>query len=66
MMLRFFKANAQKNLEMKVACQLCVQKSNIMDTSNIECVWHALCIAYSRDKEVGRFVYGAKLSLLSQ
>ena len=31
---------------MTVAQNLCVKKSYILDTSNIECVWHALCVTY--------------------
>ena len=36
------------NVEMTVALELGVQKINIVDTSNIGCVWHVLC----RNKEV--------------
>ena len=31
---------------MTVALKLGVQKSNIVDTSNIGCVWHVLCMVY--------------------
>ena len=34
------------SVEMTVALKLGVQKSNIVDTSNIGCVLHALCMVY--------------------
>ena len=37
---------------MTVALKLGVQKSNIVDTSNIGCVLHALCMVYCWNKEV--------------
>ena len=40
------------NVEMAIAWKLCVQISIIVDTSNIECVQHALCMAYCCDKLV--------------
>ena len=53
-----FQSKWTTNVEMTVALKLGVKKSNIIDTSNIGCVWHVLCMVY-------RFVYGAKLSSLS-
>ena len=37
-----FQSQQTTNVEMTVAQKLCVQKSNIMDTGNTECVWHAI------------------------
>ena len=37
---------------MTVSWKLHVQKSKIVNTRNIECVWHALCMAYCCDKEM--------------
>ena len=37
---------------MTVASELGVQKSNIVDTSNIGYVWHALCMVYCWNKEM--------------
>ena len=39
-----FQSKWTTNVEMTVALKLGVQKSNIVDTSNIGCVWH---VAYS-------------------
>ena len=47
-----FQSKWTTNVEMTVALELGVQKSNIVDTSNIRCVWHALCMVYCRNKEV--------------
>ena len=41
-----FQSKWTTNVEMTVALKLGVQKSNIVDTSNIGCVWHALCMVY--------------------
>ena len=40
------------NVEMTVALKLGVKKSNIVDTSNIGCVWRALRMVYCCNKEV--------------
>ena len=47
-----FQSKWTTNVEMTVALKLGVQKSNIVDTSNIGCVWHALCMVYCWNKEV--------------
>ena len=47
-----FQSKWTPNVEMTVALKLIVQKSNIVDTSNIGCVWHALCMVYCLNKEV--------------
>ena len=41
-----FQNKLTTNVEMTVALKLGFQKSNIVDTSNIGCVWHALCMVY--------------------
>ena len=41
-----FQSKWTTNVEMTVALKLGVQRSNIVDTSNIGCVWHALCMVY--------------------
>ena len=40
------------NVEMTVAFKLGVKKSNIVDTSNIGCLWHELCMVFCWNKEV--------------
>ena len=41
-----FRCKWTTNVEMTVALKLDVQKSDIVDTSNIGCVWHAVCSLY--------------------
>ena len=41
-----FQSKWTTNVEMIVASKFGVEKSNIVDTSNIGCVWHALCMVY--------------------
>ena len=41
-----FQSKWTTNVEMTVALKLGVEKSNIVDTSNIGCVWHALCTVF--------------------
>ena len=41
-----FQSKWAKNVEMTVALKLGVQKTNIVDTRNIGCVWHVLCMVY--------------------
>ena len=41
-----FPKQMDNSVEMTVALKLGVQKSNIVDTSNIGCVWHELCMVY--------------------
>ena len=41
-----FQSKWTTNVEMTVALKLGVEKSNIVDTSNIGCVWHALRMVY--------------------
>ena len=41
-----FQSKWTTNVEMTVALKLGVEKSNIVDTSNIGCVWHALCMVF--------------------
>ena len=41
-----FQTKCTTNVEMTVALKLGVEKSNIVDTSNIGCVRHALCMIY--------------------
>ena len=52
-----FKANGQwtTKIDMIFAWKLRAQNCNIMDTRNIECVWHALCMAYCCDKQMPGF-----------
>ena len=45
-----FQTKCTTNVEMTVALKLGVEKSNIVDTSNIGCVWHALCMIYFWNK----------------
>ena len=49
-----FKANGQwtTKIDMIFAWKLRAQNCNIMDTRNIEWVWHALCMAYCCDKQM--------------
>ena len=47
-----FQSKWTANVEMTVALKLGVQKSNIIDTSNIGCVWHVLCMVYCLNREV--------------
>ena len=47
-----FQCEWTTNVEMTVALRLCVQKSNIVYTSNIGCEWHSLCMVYCWNKEV--------------
>ena len=47
-----FQCKWTTNVEMTVTLKLCVQKSDIVHTRNIECAQHALCIAYCCDKVV--------------
>ena len=47
-----FQSKWTTNVEMTVAIKLGVKKSNIVDTSNIGCAWHALCIVYCWKKGV--------------
>ena len=46
-----FPKQMDNSVEMTVALKLGVQKSNIVDTSNIGCVWHELCMVYCWNKE---------------
>ena len=58
-----FQSKWTTNVEMTVALKLGVEKSNIVDTSNIGCVWHALCTYCILLKlRNAWFVDGAKLS----
>ena len=41
-----FQSKRTTNVEMTFALKLGVKKCNIVDTSNIGCVWHALCMVY--------------------
>ena len=41
-----FQSKWTTNEEMTVVLKLGVQKSNMVDTSNIGYVWHVLCMAY--------------------
>ena len=41
-----FQSNWTTIVEMTVALKLGVEKSNIVDTSNIGCVWQALCLVF--------------------
>ena len=41
-----FQSKWTTNVEMTVALRLDVEKSNIVDTSNIGCVWYALCMVF--------------------
>ena len=45
-------SNRQQNVVKTVVWKLHIEKSNIVDTSNIGWVWHALCMAYCCDQEV--------------
>ena len=47
-----FQSKWTTNVEMTVALRLGVEKSNIVDTSNIGCVWHALCTVFCWNAEV--------------
>ena len=42
---------------MTVALKLGVQKTNIVDTSNIGCVWHVLCMVYCWNEELPGFLF---------
>ena len=44
-----FQSKWTTNVEMTVAWKLCVQKSDILHTRNIECAQRALCVAYCCD-----------------
>ena len=41
-----FQSKWTTNVEMTVALNLGVQKTNIIDTSNIGCAWHVLCMVW--------------------
>ena len=41
-----FQSKWTANVEMTVALKLGVQKTDIVGTSNIGCVWHVLCMVY--------------------
>ena len=47
-----FQSKWTTNVEMTDALKFGVQKSNIIDTSNIRRVWHALCTVYCWNKGV--------------
>ena len=47
-----FQSNWTTNVQMTVALKLGVQKTNIVDTSNIGFMWHVLCMVYYWNKEV--------------
>ena len=47
-----FQSKWTTNVEMTVALRLDVEKSNIVDTSNIGCVWYALCMVFCWNQEV--------------
>ena len=41
-----FQSKWTTNAQMTVALKLGVQKTNVVDTSNIGCIWHVLCMVY--------------------
>ena len=53
-----FQSKWTTTVEMTIALKLGVQRSNIVDTSDIGCVWHALCMVYcSRIKKCLVFLW---------
>ena len=54
-----------RNVEMTVVQKLHIQKSNIVDTSSIDCVWYELEVTLRCDKTLPGLTIGPTVNLIT-